>query len=546
MTEQMFPVNSKLYTIIRSGAKLALVFIVFIGFLCITGWAFDIGILKRILPGMASMKANTAICFLLLSAALLLYIYFEEESRWRKISILLSVVCGVVAILTLAEYLFDFHIGIDQFLFVDNETHPANFPGRMSVATCVAFMLASLSFILFFSQLPRGIIARQMAAILVLFMGLFGLVGYAFDVQMLYNIEIFSSLAINTAVCFVLLSLSVFLLDAERGLANIILNKTLGGIMLRKMLPATFLILFTIGWVANQSVKMEFFSLDYAMILVTFCSTILVGVFLMRKGRKIATLDDENNRKKAEIERMNAELNLKNAELFMLNQEKDRFLGIASHDLKNQLASMLLSLNILQDKKDISVEFLTKYLDRLNRYTHNMDRTIHNFLSINRIQRGIIEPDITRVDISALIVQIIYEYQEVAAHKGIEIDFSNNCEGEILETDRNYLGIVIDNLVSNAIKYSFKDKKIFVRLYKESDSENFIIEVEDHGQGIPEAEMPKMYKKFQKLGSKPTGGEPSTGLGLSIVKDLVKALRGSVTCESKVNKGTTFRIELAQ
>ncbi len=101
---------------------------------------------------------------------------------------------------------------------------------------------------------------------------------------------------------------------------------------------------------------------------------------------------------------------------------------------------------------------------------------------------------------------------------------------------------VIDNLISNALKYSPFDTTITIRVKAKSD--NVRLEVEDEGPGISEEEMPKLFGKFARLSAQPTGGEHSTGLGLSIVKKMVEAMNGKVWCESEPGKGATFIVEL--
>ena len=101
----------------------------------------------------------------------------------------------------------------------------------------------------------------------------------------------------------------------------------------------------------------------------------------------------------------------------------------------------------------------------------------------------------------------------------------------------------MNNLVSNAIKYSFNHTTVKVGLH--SNKEGVIISVKDEGQGIPETELAKLFKPFPKISVKSTKGEKSTGLGLTIVKKIVEAHKGKVWVESEVNKGSTFFVQLS-
>lgn len=108
----------------------------------------------------------------------------------------------------------------------------------------------------------------------------------------------------------------------------------------------------------------------------------------------------------------------------------------------------------------------------------------------------------------------------------------------MLETDASAMTQVIDNLVSNAIKYSPKGKSIQIRLLHETDSVR--IEVQDEGPGLSEVDQKKLFGKFARLSAKPTGGEQSTGLGLSIVKRMAETMHGQIRCRSTLGQGATF------
>jgi signal transduction histidine kinase len=240
------------------------------------------------------------------------------------------------------------------------------------------------------------------------------------------------------------------------------------------------------------------------------------------------------------IRNLNKEIEKKNDELHYMNQEKDRFVGIVSHDLQNGISAMMLTLSMLEKDTTSINEKQWNYIKRLHRSTANMYKLLSDFLTVNRIQRGVIEPLYSLVNLGNMVQDLVDGYEDVATRKNIKLNYTNNCEDAFFRTDMSYAGIIADNLISNAIKYSPRGKEIDIKVSKKGTW--YMLEVKDYGPGIPESDMAKLYGRFQKLSTKPTGGEPSNGLGLSIVKDLVDSLKAGIQCKSKVGQGTTFTV----
>lgn len=240
------------------------------------------------------------------------------------------------------------------------------------------------------------------------------------------------------------------------------------------------------------------------------------------------------------IKKLNKEIEEKNRELDYLNQEKDRFISIVSHDLQNHLSAMVITLNLMKASVSGLSEKRDSHMKRLERSLNNTRTLLGDFLTVNRIQRGVINPLYNLVNVGNLVLDIVERYEDVAARKEITIHYANNCVGSFFKTDASYFAIIADNLISNAIKYTHKNKNIWVEIAKKNGK--YVLTVKDEGQGIPESDIPKMYGRFQRLSPRPTNNEPSNGLGLSIVKDLIEALGGTIKCDSKVGSGTTFTV----
>ena len=233
-------------------------------------------------------------------------------------------------------------------------------------------------------------------------------------------------------------------------------------------------------------------------------------------------------------------------ELLQMDNEKNEFLGIAAHDLKNPLAEILSSAEIVERYfgDDISIH---QFADAIITASNRMLGIITNLLDVNRIESGLANPHLQRINVKIL-ESIVEEYRSGAAQKNIVIHYEGmrNDQSVWIFADKQYIRQIFDNLLSNALKYSPQGKSIWVRALHRQSVGGYVVrvEVQDEGQGLTEEDMKKLFGKFARLSAQPTGGENSTGLGLSIVKKLVEMQYGRVWCESTFGKGATFIVEL--
>jgi signal transduction histidine kinase len=245
----------------------------------------------------------------------------------------------------------------------------------------------------------------------------------------------------------------------------------------------------------------------------------------------------------AETENARAEIASLNKHLVVLNNEKNEFLGIAAHDLKNPLSGIKMLSKVLYDEaeslpakevKDLANDVLTA--------SGRMFDLITNLLDINAIERGGITVNIAPFDLESIVHALTENYRARAEAKNITLHFEAGESLLYALADQNASIQALDNLISNAVKYSPRDKNVFVRV--KMNGKNIRCEVQDQGPGLSEEDKAKLFGKFARLSAQPTGGEHSTGLGLSIVKRMVEAMKGHVWCESKLGHGATFIMEL--
>lgn len=221
---------------------------------------------------------------------------------------------------------------------------------------------------------------------------------------------------------------------------------------------------------------------------------------------------------------------------------KDNFVSMNIHDLKNPLTAIQLNTEIMKLSND--TKEIEKSLATIQESTKVMQNLINEILDISQIESGHYVLDKISFPVISIINEVIYRNSAYAAKKHQRLIFENKLNNDVLIfVDKDKIIQAIDNLVNNAIKYSPLHSDILVKCNYFNNSK-IIIEIIDNGPGFSEDDKKKVFSKFQKLSAKPTGGENSTGLGLSIAKDIIDMHNGNIKLISEPDKGSTFKIEL--
>jgi len=241
----------------------------------------------------------------------------------------------------------------------------------------------------------------------------------------------------------------------------------------------------------------------------------------------------------AKMQDVLAKLAASNHHLTNLNNEKNELMGIAAHDLRNPLTVILCNAELMANVKDPNI--LNKLSQNTMAVAIRMRELITNLLDVNAIEQGKFVVKQENCDIRALIDLSVEQNQMAATKKQIAFRVGIS-EGLWANADRAAVLQILDNLISNALKYSPPNTTVYVHALPEK--EGIVVNVRDEGPGISEADQKKLFQKFTRLTARPTGGESSTGLGLAIVKKLAEAMSGSIQCLSTLGSGSTFILRL--
>jgi signal transduction histidine kinase len=237
------------------------------------------------------------------------------------------------------------------------------------------------------------------------------------------------------------------------------------------------------------------------------------------------------------------ELAKRNAELDSVNQQKNHFLGMAAHDLRNPLGVVLAYSQILLEQDEPLSEEQRELLGAIRESSEFMLRMIGDLLDISKIESGTLALEVRPTDLAGLVRRNAVKNQVLANRKKIHLDLDCDDSLDAVPIDPAQIEQVLNNLITNAVKFSHPDTVVRIRLER-GEGQEAVLSVADQGQGIPESERHRLFQPFSSSSVKPTDGENSTGLGLMIVKKVVEAHGGRIWVESEVGRGSTFLVAL--
>ncbi len=254
------------------------------------GWLFDIALLKSVLPGLVTMKPNTALGLVMAGSALLLMDRPSVSGGAQRWGFLLSALVTMLGAFTLLEYAVDVDLGIDQMLFaVAHDVHSNAPVGRMAVATAVGLAGTGMALLLRHESVYAWLF--QSAASVGNGIGLMAIVGYVYNVRALYGVFAFSTVAIHTAIAFVVINLGVLLSRPKAGLLGVLTSHTAGGVMARCMVPIAVLVPLVIGYLRMQAGHLQLVEADVGIALVTLTYMVVFLLIVWRIAEALRQSD---------------------------------------------------------------------------------------------------------------------------------------------------------------------------------------------------------------------------------------------------------------
>lgn len=221
-----------------------------------------------------------------------------------------------------------------------------------------------------------------------------------------------------------------------------------------------------------------------------------------------------------------------------LGQLKSRFVSMASHEFRTPLSAIQLSAVLIEKyASQFENPNITKHINKIKASIGNLTSILNDFLSLERLEAGKVEPVFTPFDIVKFAEEITEEMQMIAK-EAQNIVYQHTGTTSLVRLDQGLLRNCIINLISNAIKYS--GEHTFIEFNTELTNNELIIIIKDNGIGIPESDQKHLFEAFFRAHN--TGNIPGTGLGLNIVARYAALMNGQIAFESKINQGTLFTL----
>lgn len=281
------------------------------------------------------------------------------------------------------------------------------------------------------------------------------------------------------------------------------------------------------------------------LVIVTFLVILALIIWQVSSRRrlvnhKLANQNQQIIQQGEEIIKQNETLQKRNILLSDLNHEKNTLMSIVAHDLKSPLNRISGLASLIKMEGSLTVK-QQEYVQMVKDAVKSGSSLITDLLDVNEIEEGDNSAANTSFDLVFLLKERVNHFLSYAVLKGIKLDF-RSPDSIPFVSDSSYIDRILENLISNAIKFSKGGTSILVSA--KNENMRVIISVKDHGPGFTEMDQKMMYKKFKRLSARPTSSESSNGLGLAIVKTLVDRLGGSIQLITQVGVGSEFIVTL--
>ena len=519
---------------------------VFISSLVLLGWTFDVPILQSILPGQPQMVPLTAVNFILASVSLGML-----KSR-AVVSGLCALVVLVIALLIIGEYIGRFDLGFDKIIFSHQlASGDQSFPGRPSPHTAIDLLFIGSALLLSRTKGNAYRVAQRLALIAALIASM-ALVGYIYDVAFLYSISVHTGMALHTALIFIALSLGILFIHPEQQLMSFVLSDTAGGMMVRRLLPASIAIPIVAGGLIIFGARAGLYDMAFAVPLCVVASILVLTTIIWRNA--IALHRSDGKRRQAEEALRDAYNDLEQRveeRTLQLSRVNENLQTEISKHKESEAARLELLRRLVtaqeEERRRISRELhdqtgqqltaLLLGLKTLNNSTGNGSTSLHkNLLQLQKLTERLVEEAHhlawelrpAALDDLGLETALSNYVEKWSERNSISLDFHSGLNKLRLPAPvETAVFRIVQEALTNVLKHAEATR---VSVMLEYRYDELLVIVEDNGRGFqPEASL-----KVKEPG----------GLGLVGINERVALVCGKLNIESEPGCGTTLAIRI--
>jgi signal transduction histidine kinase/ActR/RegA family two-component response regulator len=520
-----------------------------VGATALTGWIAGTDALKALSAGGIVIKTNTAICLVCAGLSLSILSRPTLSASARRVARVLALGVAVVGAMTFSQHLFGWNLGIDEWLFREVPGSPATTsPNRMGPPASLAFPLIGGALLLLDRGASRRLPPPQALALAVMLIALVPLLGYVFGVSQLYGLARYTGIALHTAIALFLLGAGALFARPAVGVPARFLAGDLGGVLLRRMIPAAVLLPLLLGLGLAFGQRAQFYGQEFAWSLLIFSFIVLFSWLTWRTAavvhRHAAARQRAEQAERELRERLAATLESERAARALAeraNRLKDEFLASVSHELRTPLAAVSGWVQLLAGGQ-LGERDARRAIEAIDRNARLQEQLVNDLLDMSRIEAGTLRLDVEEVDLAGVIDAALAAAAPAIEARGLQLERRLGAV-PIVRGDPARLQQVFSNLISNAVKFTPRGGRVTVTA--RADQGGIEVAVADTGVGIRADFLEHVFDRFRQADGSTTRRHGGLGLGLSIARQLLEMHGGMLTAQSEgEGLGATFTVRI--
>ncbi len=514
-------------------------------------WLLGIPALRSFPPDRTPMLPNASVGIVMASVALWLSRSEEASVRARRTMLVFAGIACMIGVVSLVERLSGFSTWFDRVFFLaELARYPYRPLGLMATNSTICLTLAGMALLLGGVEVRGKRRPSQVLAAVGLAIASLALVGHLYGARDLYAFDTAAEMALITALGFTALHLGILFSRTSSGPMAFVTGEDIGGILARRMLPASILVPLLFGFLWLRGRESLLFSRESGIAILTLFTIAFLMTLVLRSAVEIRSVDTERERllvleeqARAQAESAAEDADRARAHADEANRAKMQFLSMMSHELRTPLNAIdgyaqMLEMGIRGPLTPLQAQDIA----RIRRSERHLLAIVNDLLNFTRLEAGQVEWNLTQVPVAEVIAEAEPILQLEIEAKAIAYTNVGNCDLAVI-ADREKLRQILVNLLSNACKFSPEQGALAVECHAEGDRVRIV--VRDSGRGIAPDRVDEIFEPFVQIDRHlMREARQGVGLGLAISRQLAAGMGGTLTVQSTVGEGSAFSVTL--